>query len=255
MWQAVAAASLVLALGCGRLRFEAGADAAVVSDAGGDAAVQTDGQPQNRAPVLHVDFEGGDPLGDKARSHMTRCEPACPQTVSGAPRGSVAGTFENAPGCVHVTDRPDLRSPSFTYAIWFRPFTDVTQTVLSRPYESETGQRNTFELAVDPDPAPGMAAVGTWIYGTKHTRSLTLGAWHHAAGSYDGQTMRVHYDGVLVFASLVAPLPLPLTQNEPLIGCDRDTGVDYAFFRGEVDDVRIYSIALSDAEIAELAAP
>lgn len=204
--------------------------------------------------VLHLDFETSEPLRDKAGNHPTLCATNCPQYVTGAPRGSAA-TFASAPGCIHVVDDPALRSPTFTYAAWIRPLSAVNQTAFSRPYESETGKRNTFELVVDPDPDPAKTATMTFVYSTRHVRSLTLGAWHHAAGSYDGQTMRVYYDGVLVFASLAPTLPLPLTQNEPLIGCDRDTGVDYAFFRGEIDDVRIYSAALSDAEIAALAAP
>lgn len=250
MWHVVAAAWVVVALGCGRLRFESGVDASDVLDT----------QPEidaisPRAPVLHLDFEGSEPLRDKVRGHVTRCVGTCPEIIAGAPRGGFAATFANAVGCIHVADDLDLRSPNFTYATWFRPLSTPSQTALARPYESETGPRNTFELAVESDPDPAKVGVSTYVYGMRHKRPLTIGAWHHAAGSYDGQTLRVYYDGVLVFGSAVPALPLPLTPNEPLIGCDRDTGVDYAFYRGEVDDVRIYAVALTDAEVAALAAP
>lgn len=246
MWQIAAWGSICLALACGRLRFD--------SDTPDAASPDADPTPDAQL-VFHLDFEGSDPLSDKALSHTTGCPTNCPQTVAGAPRGSFAATFQAAPGCIHVADAPDLRSSTFTYAVWFRPLSTTNQTLLSLPYESETGSRNTFELVVDRDADLAKFAVRTYIYATPHMHSLALGEWHHAAGSYDGQAMRVYYDGVLVHYSVVAPLPLPLTANEPLIGCDRDSAVDYAFFRGDLDDVRIYSAALSDAEIAALAVP
>ncbi len=246
--------------GCGRLHFDSTGSEPKTTDASSSDGGSVDGSSTDAptAPdprlVLYFDFEGGDPLRDKVGNHTTRCETNCPQIVASGPRGSAA-TFANAAGCIHVTDAPDLRSDTFAYAVWFRPLAAVNQTALSRPYESETGIRNTFELAMDRDADLAKILVSTFVYTSRHPRSLTLGVWHHAAGSYDGQTVRVYYDGVLVFASLSPALPLPLTPNEPLIGCDRDRAVDYAFFRGEIDDVRVYSAALSDAEVAALAAP
>ncbi len=39
-----------------------------------------------------------------------------------------------------------------------------------------------------------------------------------------------------------------------MIGADRDDGADYAFVDGYLDELRIYSRALSDVEVAALAA-
>lgn len=251
MRRVVVAGWFCVAIGCGRVHFQPIGTDSKTTDA--NSATDAPTAPDPRL-VLQVDFEGGDPLRDKVGNHATRCEASCPQFLATGPRGTAA-TFVNAPGCIHVTDAPDLRSHTFTYAVWFRPLTATNQTALSRPYESETGQRNTFELAMDRDADLAKTLVSTYVYSTRHPRPLTLGAWHHAAGSYDGQTARIYYDGVLVFASASTPLPLPLTENEPLIGCDRDNAADYAFFRGEIDDVRIYSGALSDSEVAALATP
>lgn len=75
------------------------------------------------------------------------------------------------------------------------------------------------------------------------------GQWHHCAATYDGQTMRVYLDG-----QEIGSLPRPgtiATQAEPsaYIGSSRGTG---EFFRGGLDDLRIYSAALTGEEIARL---
>ena len=75
--------------------------------------------------------------------------------------------------------------------------------------------------------------------------------WVHVAGTYDGTTVRLYYNGVsenpeaASFSLLANAYPLSIGVNGDL--------TQY-FFGGAIDDVRVYNRALSAAEIAALAA-
>ncbi|MGH2556972.1 MAG: LamG-like jellyroll fold domain-containing protein [Actinomycetota bacterium] len=74
---------------------------------------------------------------------------------------------------------------------------------------------------------------------------LPMSTWCHLAGTFDGQTLRLYVDGDLVATrSLAGDLR---TSNTPLrIGGNQVWG---EYFRGTVDDVRIYDRPLSQSEI------
>jgi hypothetical protein len=81
---------------------------------------------------------------------------------------------------------------------------------------------------------------------------LEIGKWYHVACTYDGSRMRIYGDGILL-ASLpktgplaAAPLVAAAIGNQP-------PGAGSSPFAGLIDDVRIYRLALSEAEIAALA--
>lgn len=79
------------------------------------------------------------------------------------------------------------------------------------------------------------------------------GEWHHVAGTYDGSLVHLYVDGVQIGSGTPAPpIGYGLPSDEAFyIGnyrgsCDRP-------FTGAIDNVRIWSRALSGAEIATLA--
>ncbi|MHC4086353.1 MAG: right-handed parallel beta-helix repeat-containing protein [Planctomycetota bacterium] len=71
--------------------------------------------------------------------------------------------------------------------------------------------------------------------------------WHHLAATYDGKTIAWYSDGSRVGSEA----RVLNTYNDVHIGKRADN--DSSFFPGLVDDVRIYSRALSQGEIAQLA--
>ena len=84
--------------------------------------------------------------------------------------------------------------------------------------------------------------------------SVWDGRWHYVAGTYDGSLAHLYVDGVEIGSGTPAPpIGYGLPSSEAFyIGnyrgsCDRP-------FTGAIDNVRIWSRALSGAEIAELAA-
>ena len=74
---------------------------------------------------------------------------------------------------------------------------------------------------------------------------LTVNAWYHIAGTYDGSTMNIYVNGQLVGSASASGNingytgPLRLAAN----------GSGGEVWNGKIDDVRVYSRALSQAEI------
>lgn len=88
------------------------------------------------------------------------------------------------------------------------------------------------------------------------SRPIGPGEWHHVATSFDGTTLRLYLDGEL-------DAKLPVTAgNKPradsvqhfAIGAGLDSmGVPAGAFHGLIDEVRVWSTALTDAQIAKSA--
>ncbi len=85
------------------------------------------------------------------------------------------------------------------------------------------------------------------------TNSLT-GFWQHLAVTFDGNAgfMRFYVNGQLVGTN-AAPNSLNTTAHELTIGCRQSAAAAYNLpFSGEIDDVRIYSRALSTYDVQAL---
>jgi Concanavalin A-like lectin/glucanases superfamily/PA14 domain len=78
----------------------------------------------------------------------------------------------------------------------------------------------------------------------------TDGLWHHLAYTYDGTTERLYIDGGTP-ATATGIAHQTATPDASWIGTSNG-GAD--FFNGQVDDVRVYNVALSAAQVAALAA-
>ncbi len=80
------------------------------------------------------------------------------------------------------------------------------------------------------------------------------GEWHHVAGTFDGRVARLYVDGELAGSqaavTVISPRPGPL-----LIGTKRLRSHPRNYFKGLIDDVRVYSRALGEEEIRALANP
>lgn len=91
-----------------------------------------------------------------------------------------------------------------------------------------------------------------WSHHLQGDQPLPVGRWVHLAGTFDGQTMRIYVDGVLR-GSLERPGPVNAARGTPLV-LGSYAQDHTAYFRGALDDVRLYDRALSPAEIEQLAA-
>lgn len=80
------------------------------------------------------------------------------------------------------------------------------------------------------------------------------GEWHHVAGTWDGTTTKLYFDGVLVASKALAGTYVdPIRHN--LIGkintpTDYDPDRNLHYFKGDIDEVRIWNQALTAADLS-----
>jgi len=74
-----------------------------------------------------------------------------------------------------------------------------------------------------------------------------IGTWVHVAATYDKTEIKIYADGVLLGTKAYTPA-LPVDDASLWIGWDGDAGSD-RYFKGVIDELRIYNRALSEAEI------
>lgn len=82
--------------------------------------------------------------------------------------------------------------------------------------------------------------------------SVTLNTWHHIAGVYEGGQATLYYDGEEIASRFIEGGTLSATSNHVWIGGQSPDPTNRPF-PGRIDDVRIYTRALSASEIAALA--
>ena len=153
--------------------------------------------------------------------------------------------------------RIDVTGSAITLSAWVKNSsfaTGVEQRFVSKAYDSSEertywmlGQANAggqnrlqFRLRADRVTTTLIASTGT----------LPLNTWYHAAATYDGTTMRLYLNGTEV-GSVAKSGSISRGRNSSVdLGRSPD-GSNY--LRGAIDDVRIYSSALTAAEVAALA--
>lgn len=87
---------------------------------------------------------------------------------------------------------------------------------------------------------------GAWNELTSPASSLSLNAWQHVAGTYDGTTMSIYVNG-----NLVASQPMSITFTSPnssLTVGNWSNGSGRAFI-GNIDEVRVWSAAKTQGDI------
>jgi chitodextrinase len=94
------------------------------------------------------------------------------------------------------------------------------------------------------------APVAGGTFGTAHglalgTAALPVNTWSHLAATYDGATLRLYVNGVQV-GSLAQTGNIVTSANPLQIGGDSIYG---QYFAGMIDEVRVYNIALTAAQI------
>ncbi len=83
--------------------------------------------------------------------------------------------------------------------------------------------------------------------------SLPLNTWSHLAATYDGTTLRFYLNGVQAASSTASSGPMVPGSGPLSIG---GNGIESEWFRGLIDEVRVYDRALSVAEIqGDMATP
>ena len=178
-------------------------------------------------------------------------------TLSG-PTRSTAGryggalSFDGSNDMVTVADSSSLDlATGMTLEAWVRPSVTSgewrTVVIKEQPaalvYALYSGEGNA---------RPSVHAFTSREYDTRGSSTLALNTWSHLAATYDGATLRVYVNGAQV-SSRALTGAMRVSSGALRIGGNAIWG---EYFKGLIDEVRIYNRALTAAEIgADMAAP
>jgi len=162
---------------------------------------------------------------------------------------------------IHVDDSPELNTTVFTIAFWLKADnpTAGTQSLVARG-EDWTNDKAQWVIELDDRENPNTAQL--WMEGTDDgdhyyglgTSPLAADTWYHvtATRSIDG-TVKIYLNGVkegewtgesFTPAIVDTPVTIGARRNRPDVLQD--------FFDGAIDELRIWNIALSEGEVAEV---
>ena len=232
----------MLLAACGRVDFDPLAPADAPLLAGPDAHV-----PDR---VLFLPFNNT--YDDVGTNRVGVCDPTCPTF---APGHAATGVKFDGTACLRYDDVAAYDTPTFTVAAWVDVNAFKRGTFVSKPYNGETTIENSFQLWADDG---NNLQFVTYVNGAAMNDAMITpkGAaqpWQFVAATFDGMTKRIYVDGVEKLNG-VGPAPVAFDNGAIRVGCDLDNGVVNGQVSGTLDDIYIYSRALSAAEIATLAA-
>jgi hypothetical protein len=168
------------------------------------------------------------------------------------PGGSSAAIGVRVP---YSTEIDELRA--FTITAWFRlasvPGAGMQRSVISR--QLGTGNGEIFNLTCNNGDVvayiPGSG--GQINFEARAKGAARLGVWMHAAATYDGRFLRLYVDGTQAAASEFPDRLVSSVGTPVYIGTNKN-GTFSEPFHGLIDEVALYSHALSAEAVARLAA-
>jgi len=164
-------------------------------------------------------------------------------TASASPASAL--TLDGVNDYVAVTSSTAIPSGNSPYTIeaWIKTTTSANMGIVAWGNYGTTNQCNAFRLG------SGGTIVNYWWANDLivSAPSLTNGAWHHVAATYDGVTRSIYADGVLLASDTPTGLAVATTSNITI-----GTSNNYSeFFNGSIDEVRIWNVARSQCDLQQ----
>jgi len=164
-----------------------------------------------------------------------------------------AGRFGNAlsltaGSMVTVSNSASLALASaLTLEAWVNPASSSASwmNLIFKPVGNPANQNPSYVLQGSSPSSTPSFYVGAATANLAGPAALPVGAWSHLAATYDGATMRLYVNGVQV-SSRAQTGALPTSADNLTIGGNVFSGQNW---NGLIDEVRIYSRALSATEI------
>lgn len=136
-------------------------------------------------------------------------------------------------------------SGSFTIGIWVRPTSRATElmSIVSKDTNYE------FHINADGEVNWWWQTTGNATHQFDSTATVPLNAWTHVAIRFSSGSQRIFINGTAAGSATFSGTPR--TNNLPFqVG--QDQGLGGRYFNGALDELRVYSRALSDAEVLAL---
>lgn len=151
--------------------------------------------------------------------------------------------------CVAVASSQSLQNfTSMTFAAWVRcDDTDRDATILSK--EQWHGRSYWFGCV------GGVFGVwlgwdGGWVIGDRDNGLIIRGQWTHLVSVWDGATLKHYQNGN--YLGRDASFHGPLWVDDTFLAIGNNSVLDFARFKGAIDEVRIYNRPLSGTEVKAL---
>jgi len=142
-------------------------------------------------------------------------------------------------------------SPAGTISFWFKaPAQSGNRYLVSMPHTSSGANGFDVHTSSATNLTVWLRTSGGVSLGVSATVNYDDGQWHHVAGTYNGTTLSLYYDGALKNSSSRNGT-IEAAATEINIG---KFGTFGACVVASIDDVRIYSRDLSPEEVADVAA-
>ncbi len=197
------------------------------------------------APVAAYSFDAGE--GELAEDLSGEHDGALENTEWVKGKYGSAIYLDGNDDYVEIPDSPELQlAEEFTIEAWVRPESLETQAVA---ISKEAGNFYSYQLFVGSREETGIPE-GFLAYepfaweDVEAEDPLVAKTWSHLALTYDGANLRLYVNGELVDTESSPPAQASVG---PLLFGGND---DEEFFRGRLDEVRVYDRALSEGEIA-----
>ena len=159
-------------------------------------------------------------------------------------------SFNGTNQYVQIPDSPFLRvgKPYFTFSVWIKP---SSLSGCAGPNCIIFNKENSYEWGLDnvgnlywaiANVTPGWSWINSNVV-------VSAGVWTNLAMTYDGTNVRIYKNGVLASTQAASGLVSDPTNDYLRIAARSGPG---SFFAGSIDEVRIYSQALTAAKIGKL---
>lgn len=192
--------------------------------------------------------------------------------AAGSTSAQTGLTFNGTNSYVAMGPAPGLNSTSFTVEAWFKKegtgISTSTGTgglfaipLVAKGRAEAEGSNKDFNYFLGIDAADNVIAAdfeegtGSTNPGANHpikgVTTICNNVWYHACATYNGTTWRLYLNGVLEKFLVVNKLPQSASIQHASIGSAVNSlGIPDGYFKGSIDEVRIWNTALSPATIA-----
>ncbi len=202
-------------------------------------------------PRLVAHWTMDEPSGSIVRDQIGGNTGSTPGSSIVAGRFGLARDLYNG-SFITVNNSPAFQSQFMTVSAWIYP-RDLTGTNVNRAsiFDRRNAQQQ-FNFNMQLNGAEGISCFahnGTTTGSATSATKLTLRAWNHVVCTYDGTTVRAYINNVQVATgALAGVLTNPQNAN---VQIGRNIGNSQSF-TGYIDDLRVYSYAISAGDISTL---
>lgn len=178
---------------------------------------------------------------------------------NGTLNGGVTFTDEGAIGSAYEFDGVDdyvnagnLNASNITINSWIKRNSDISRQIIVAKHDDP---HNDGDWLLDLYDGGGQDLLFTFVGNGTFRRAYTseepgIGVWSMITGTYDGSTIALYKDGILVNSSIYIGNITPTSENI-WIGAREYSGAN-DYFNGSIDQVMIYNRSLSETEIYEM---